>query len=264
MLKKTIPLAITATLCSMPAFAAMPLVTDDTGTQGKGRLQIEFGWESHRDKSVSDGVTSRETGGSSTATVSYGISDSIDLVAGMPWAWKRSETDGEAATDEHGIADLPVQLKWRLVEMEEGKFSLALKPGLILPTGNEGKGLGNGRVSGGVLLIATHRGALGATHVNLGYTRNGYSLESVRSATRADIWHASLAGELNVADSLRAVADIGIETGKAKGSPADPAYLLGGLIYSPSDRLDLDFGIKGALNDVETDTALFAGATLHF
>lgn len=44
----------------------------------------------------------------------------------------------------------------------------------------------------------------------------------------------------------------------------DPAFILGGLIYSISKNLDIDFGIKGGLNKPETDYAILAGIAWRF
>lgn len=264
MLKRTLPFAIAASLFAAPAFAAMPLVTDDTGTQGKGKLQIELGTEFSRNHENIDGLSVRETGGEFSTALSYGLSDRIDLVAGLPWSWGKVKEDGATVYDEAGAGDLSLQVKWRFFETEDERLSLALKPGISLPTGDEEKDLGNGRVSGEVMFIATHAAKLGALHLNLGYIHNEYRLDEVRSSSRKNIWHASLAGELNVTEKLRTVADIGIETSQDKESDSHPAYLLGGLIYGITDNLDLDLGIKGGLNDAETDTALLAGVTMRF
>jgi hypothetical protein len=264
MSKKILPFAIAATLWSAPAFAAMPLITDDTGTQGTGKLQIELGWENHHEKEVAQGVFVKETGGGTSATISCGLTERIDLIAGAPWSWQHLEEDGTTTADEHGIGDVSLQLKWRFLEMDDGKLSMAVKPGITLPSGNENKGLGNGRVSGGALLIATRSAEPGAVHLNIGYTRNSYGLESSRIAYRSNIWHASIAGELRMMNRLRAVGDLGIETSQEKESDTNPAYLLGGVIYSPSELVDIDFGIKGGLNEAEPDTVFLAGITMHF
>lgn len=264
MLKKTPLFAGMALFCTTQAFASMPLITDDTGTQGKGHYQIELGAASLRDRDNVDGIALRQTGEEASAILSCGLADRIDLVAALPWSWHRIEEEGAASSDKNGAGDLSLQLKWRFFEAENGRVSFALKPGVTLPTGNENLGLGNGMVSGNVMLIATHFAKLLSMHLNLGYTRNDYRLESDRIASRRDIWHASLAGDLSVAEHLRAVADIGLDTNPAKGEKSDPAYLLGGLIYKAADNVDLDVGIKSGLTEAETDTALLAGVTMRF
>lgn len=264
MQKKTALLASALMLSSTPLLAAMPLQTDDTGTQGKGNSQIEIGFESGSDKENETGVSCKTTGGAVTATFSYGLSETIDLVAGLPWEWYTEKENGVKVADGNGFGDLALQIKWRVYDNADAGFSLALKPGISIPTGDERKGLGTGKVSGDVTLIATREAELATFHFNLGYSHNEYRLDEVSESSRTNIWRASLATELNVTDKLRAVGDIGIETAPEKDSDTDPAYILGGLIYGVSDNTDLDIGIRGGLNNAETDTTLLAGVTMRF
>ena len=264
MLKKTLLYAGMALFISTQAFASMPLVTDDTGTQGKGRFQLELGAASLRDREDVDGAALRQTGEEASAILSCGLADRVDLVATLPWSWNSIEEEGTASSDINGAGDLSLQLKWRFFESENGGVSLALRPGVTLPTGNEHLGLGNGMASGNVMLIATKSAKPLCMHLNLGYTRNEYRLESDRLASRRDIWHASLAGDLTVSAHLRVVADIGLETNPAKGEKDDPAYLIGGLIYKAADNIDLDIGVKSGLTEAETDRAILAGVTMRF
>jgi hypothetical protein len=264
MQKKSALFATALMLCSTPLFAAMPLQTDDTGTQGKGHCQIEIGIESARDKENEEEVSYKMTGGALSATITCGLTDCIDLVAGLPVEWYTEKEDGIKMADENGIGDLALQIKWRFYEMPDSGFSLALKPGLTIPTGDDEKGLGTGKVSGDVTLIATHEAKLATFHFNLGYSHTEYKLDEVSEASRKNIWHASVAAELNVTEKLRAVGDLGIETNSEKESDSDPAYILGGFIYGVNDSLDLDIGIRSGLNEAETDTSLLAGVTMRF
>ncbi|NTW53740.1 MAG: transporter [Chlorobaculum sp.] len=264
MQKKSTLLASALMLCSTPLFATMPLVTEDTGTQGTGHGQIELGIDSARDEADDGGVSHKSTNGALSATLCYGLTDNIDLVAGMPWEWYTEKADGVKLTDGNGFGDLALQIKWRFYINEDTGFSFAVKPGLTLPTGNDSKGFGNGKVSGGVTLVATHKAKLTSMHFNIGYNRNEYRLESVSESSNKDIWRASIAAELNVTDKLRAVGDLGIETNPDRESDTDPAYILGGLIYAVNDSADIDLGIRGGLNDAETDTTLLAGVTMRF
>jgi hypothetical protein len=264
MQKKSVLLASALMLCSTPLFATMPLVTEDTGTQGTGHGQIEIGVESASDNDDAGGVSYKKTGSSVSTTLSYGLTDNIDLVAAMPWEWNTEKADGLKVADENGVGDVALQIKWRFYNNADAGFSLALKPGLTLPTGNDNKGFGTGKVSGGATLVATHKAKLTSMHFNIGYNRNEYRLEAASDTSNKDIWRASMAAELNVTEKLRAVGDLGIETNPNKGSKTNPAYILGGLIYGVSDNTDLDLGIKGGLNDAETGLALLAGATMRF
>lgn len=250
--------------CTAQAYAAHPLVTDDTGTQGKGAFQLELTREFSWNK-ISDVAAKVEESGSEAATVvSYGLSDKVDIVVGLAFQWYRVEENSFVAADDSGIGDLAVELKWRCYESNASGFSLALKPGITLPTGDEERGFGTGKITGGAVVIATKEAGPLTIHANAGYTHNEFQLQEDEASSNKDIWHASLAGEYALSEKLRAVADIGIETASEKGSGTHPAFLLGGLIYSVSDNLDLDLGVKGGLNDAETDTTMLVGMAVRF
>jgi len=240
-------------------YAAHPLITDDTGTQGKGKWQVEFDGQYGVDKQ--NGVTRTEYEGPTAPVVSYGLNDRMDIVLSMSYDIVRSEGMG-VTTAVRGGTDASVELKARFYEDDD--LSLAIKPGVILPTGNEEKGLGNGKTSYSMYFIATKEMELWAFHMNLGYVRNEYKLPADEAANRKDIWHASAASETKVSHKMKAVADIGIETNSDKTSNTDPAYILGGLVYSVRENTDVDVGFKYGLTKPETDHTILAGVTVRF
>jgi len=244
-------------LWSVLAFAAHPLITDDTGTQGKGKFLLEVNSEFSYDKERAEGVTTKEKGGEVASLLSYGIRENIDIVLGIPFQWTKTKEDGETISDVDGISDMSLEVKWRFYEKDG--FSFALKPGITLPTGNEKKGLGTGKVTYDMFFITTKEMKPWAFHLNLGYIRNENKVDE-----RKDIWHASIAGELEVIKDLKAVANIGIERNPDRTSNTHPAFILGGLIYSVSENFDIDFGIKRGLNKPETDYAILVGIAFRF
>ena len=239
------------------SYAAHPLITDDAGTQGKGKFQLEFNTEFSKDKETVEGVTFKSTGGEVAAVFSYGVTDNVDIVFGLPYLWFRDKEDGVTVSKENGIGDVSLELKWRFYEHEG--LSFALKPGITLPTGDENKGLGTGRAAGSIFLIATKEVKPFVVHFNLGYLRNENKADE-----RKNLWHASLAGEAEILKDLKVVANIGVERNPDKGSNSNPAFILGGVIYSLSENIDIDFGIKGGLNKTETDLTFLAGMALRF
>ena len=243
-----------------PLLAAHPLVTDDTGTQGAGRFQLEVTGELGDDEE--GGL--KETAGEASATLSYGIADNVDLVLSMPFMWYRIKENGLVTAEEDGPGDLAFEVKWRFFEYEDRGLSIAFKPGLTLPTGDDNKGLGNGKVSGGGTLIVSKEGVLGALHLNLAYTRNEYGLQEDALLFRNDIWQASFAGQINITADMTGVWDIGLQTNPEKGAEQHPAFMLGGLIYSVTEDFDVGAGVKWGLNDQETDTTWLTGIALRF
>lgn len=239
------------------AFAARPLITDDAGTLGKGNFQAEFGFETSDHRTDFDDVETKEYGTSATATVSYGILESLDIVLGIPWEKAKVREDGETVHDENGFSDLTLEAKWRFFEKKG--FSFALKPGMSFPTGNEKKGFGTGRVTYGMIFIATKEMEPFVFNLNAGYKRNENSTDE-----RKDIWGADLAGEMQVLKPLRLVANVGIATNTDRESSTAPAFFLGGLIYSVTDNIDIDLGYKRGLNHAEADNTYIGGLTIKF
>ena len=132
-----VTVALNVMLGTVPAFGGHPLITDDTGTQGKGKTQIELtGQYDHDDEK---GVKSENW--EAKAALSYGLVESLDLVLEAPYSWTSAE-DAEGTIRNNGPADLSIAAKWRVCEREG--LSFALKPSVTLPTGDEDKGLGNG------------------------------------------------------------------------------------------------------------------------
>jgi hypothetical protein len=181
---------------------------------------------------------------------------------GVPWSWSRVKEDGVLTGDENGIGDLSLELKWRFLEYKG--FSLAIKPGMTLPVGNENRGLGNGKISYGMTMVASQKIEPLTLHFNAAYKHNDFKLDADKDANRSDIWHASLAGTWEVAKDLQLVANVGMESNGDSSSRTWPAFVLGGLIYSVTENLDLDIGVKRGLNDPEADLSLLAGITFRF
>ena len=126
--------------CSTVAFATHPLITDDAGTIGAGKTQLEVNGEYGHEKE--DGVTIETTQGA--ASLSYGLNESMDLVIGLPYQHVRATDDTTIMTD-NGFSDTSLEVKWRFYEHDD--LSLAIKPGITLPTGDDEAGFGAGKVS---------------------------------------------------------------------------------------------------------------------
>jgi hypothetical protein len=244
-------------LIACPSWAAHPLITDDTGTQGKGKFQLELNGQYDWDKNDTEDGSVKTTGGQAAATLSYGVAENVDLVLSLPYLWGKAEVNEETLYDEKGFGDVVFETKWRLFEKDG--FSVALKPGISIPTGNEEKGLGAGRLGGHLFLIASQEVGSWAFHGNLGYIRNENKVDQ-----RRDIWHASFAATWEVVKNLKLAADIGIERNPDNDANNDPAYLIAGVIYSVNEKFDVDFGVKCGLTKSEIDFSLMAGVTLRF
>jgi len=240
-----------------PSWAAHPLITDDTGTQGKGKFQLELTGQYDWDKEDSEGVSVKATAAEAAATLSYGILENLDLVLSLPYLWGKEKVDDVTVYDENGIGDAALESKWRIFEKEG--FSLALKPGISFPTGDDDKELGTGKIGGQIFLIATEEVGSWAFHGNLGYIRNENDADELKN-----LWHVSLAAQYEVVKDLNLVANIGMERNADDEADDDPAFVIGGIIYSVNENFDIDCGVKYGLTDSESDISALAGVAFRF
>lgn len=239
------------------AWGAHPLITDDAGTQGKVKFQLEVNGQYDSDKKTENAVSLESTGSQVATTLSYGVTEDADLVLSLPYQWAKAKEDGVTVLDEKGISDTTLEVKWRFFEKDG--LSLALKPGVSLPTGNDEKGLGAGKAGYHLFFIGSQEVAPWAFHMNLGYVGNENKVDAEKN-----IWHASLAATYEVIKDLKIVGNVGIERNPDKAADNDPAFLIGGFIYSPAESFDIDCGVKYGLTSSETDWSLLAGMAFRF
>lgn len=230
-------------------WASHPLITDDAGTVGKGKFQLEVNGQSDKDKS--QGVTT--TSGEYAVGLTYGATESIDISVGLPYAWYKP-SGGDMTK---GVSDASIDVKVRLYEKDGLGF--AVKPGVSLPTGDETKGLGTGKTGYQLFFIGSKEVEPWAAHINLGYIRNENN-----AGEEKNLWHASVAGLYSAGKNLKLAANIGVEKNPDPAAENDPAFALLGVIYSATESIDLDFGIKHGLTSSEVDQSLMAGITVKF
>lgn len=244
-------LALACLLLSPAAQAAHPLITEDTGTQGQGRFQLELTTE----HGYNDEDYAAEHGRSMAATLSWGTLENLDVIMTLPYQRVSSDASGDIETHS-GRSDIGLDLKWRFFEKDD--LSMALKPGVAFPTGDETVGLGAGKSAYSLYLVTSYEPKPWALHLHIGHLHNGNVADE-----REDIWHVSIGGWREVG-KLKIVGDIGTNANTDKSAGTDPAFLILGVIYSVTDDFDLDAGIKKGLTNPETDYTLLAGAAFRF
>jgi hypothetical protein len=206
------------------AHAAHPLISEDPDTQGKGGQQIELALDRRHENADRENPAS--------LAYSFGVSDTLDAILSIP------VTIGST----HGLGDMGAALKWRFLETEGA--TLAIKPEVFLPTGNETRHQGNGRAGAMVTVVASHSVQSWRLLANLGIRYNRYKLAADEAAMRKILWRASASVSYALNDALRFVTDTGLERAMDRSDNKHPAFGLVGLIYSPYKHLDLDAGLR--------------------
>ncbi|MBE0614089.1 MAG: transporter [Burkholderiales bacterium] len=239
-------LLLVLTGSSNAVFAFQPLVTDDTGTQGDGRKQLEAAFT--LDRAASAGNTVR----TQTLPLVYtaGVAEALDVFAGWNHARIRSNDSGGDAS---GGANPAFGIKWRFYENQAGKTSIALKPEVLFPVsaGRESAGLGRGKTSGNLTLVLTREVSFGAIHINAGAGRDRYRDTSSNPDTTRT--RASIAPVLNLTQQWKLALDMGTESAHAGGARVRTDFVELGAIYSPGKDLDVALGI---IRSSDNDTPL--------
>ncbi len=244
---------LVAALLPLPLFAAHPLITEDTGTQGQGNFQLELTSE----HAYEEENGTRETTVRTNAVLSYGWRDDADVVLTLPRRRISSEAANGSRVVNQGTADIGLDLKWRFYEQDN--LSFALKPGLTMPMGDETKNLGTGKSTRSLYLVTSYDAAPWEYHLHLGYIHNRNTLNQHES-----LRHISAAVGRKVGDNLRFVADYGTDTPTSQASSLNTEFFILGAIYSVRKGLDFDIGAKWGLTPPETDFTWLAGMVFHF
>jgi len=136
----SIRLLVLSLAVSPAAFAAHPLQTEDTGTQGAGNVEIENGL-----------ARARQDGTQLTTfqpQVSVGLATALDAIV-QP-SLVRWRAPGQCAS---GWGDTNLDAKWRFWGRDP--WSLALRAGLQAPTSQHGLGVPRGQWGEHAVLVAT-------------------------------------------------------------------------------------------------------------
>jgi len=232
---------------SSTLYAAHPLITEDTATQGQGNFQLEL--TNEHSVTREGGFDQRTVLTSSVLT--YGASDSADVILTVPYL-RLGASALTGAPAESGFTDTGLDLKWRFYEKD--RVSFALKPGLTFPTGDDKRNLGTGRVTWSAYLTASYQPGPWNLLLHLGHVHHNNS-----ASERRDIWHASTALVRHLGETVQLVIDTGIDTNTDRSARSNPTFLITGLIWSLHKNLDLDLGYRLESSDAQRARVLLAG-----
>jgi len=236
---------IVVALAAPPAFAAHPLQTEDTGTQGAANVEIENGFSRARFDATT--LTTWQP------QLSVGVATSVDAI--LQPALARLQAPGRPTLT--GPGDTNVDGKWRFWGSDP--WSLALRAGVLAPTSRKGLGLPHGEVSEHALLVATWDDAPTTVHANLGLTRVPRA-----PGTRASVAHVSAAVMQAINERLIVTADGELDQDPDPARKTWPGSLLGGLIWTARPGLDLDVGYQRSFSAQPLNRQWMAGLTWRF
>lgn len=206
-----------AALLASPARAGPPFLTDDPEPTDQGH------WEIYAPALERSG-RGREYEGAFGAEFNYGAAPDVQLTLGLPVAYAH---DGSGLRT--GAGDLELSAKYRFLHDDARGVSVAVFPGLTLPTAR--RGLGAGRVT--ALLPVWAQKDAGAWSV---FGGGGYAVNPGPGAR--DFWTGGVAVTRQVSDRLLLGIEVGRDGASERGGRAETSLGLG-VILGLGGRLRL-------------------------
>lgn len=241
-------LACAATVCGTTvAYAAHPLISEDTGTQGAGHTELELGTSFTR----VDGGHVFEF----DPQLSYGLRDDLDAIL-RPSLFHLSGPAADEAGRHGGFGSTALDAKWRIASSDA--ISAGTRFGVDLPTSSSG--LGPQRVGWHALAMVTYDQSGTMATANIAYTR----LSGEDAELRRNLWRVSAAVVRNVREDVRLLADVATSRPEERDSGRWRAVALVGAIAHIPPGVDVDVGYQFRINNAGPSNMWLAGMTLRW
>jgi hypothetical protein len=224
------------------AFAGHPMLSEDTGTQGRGNAELELGYAWSRQDATEVFLFQPQ--------LSVGASPSLDFIIQPSYTVVQTPDRRR----ERGLGDTNLDFKWRFYG--SAPWTVGIRAGIEAPTAHDDLGLPHHQVSGHGLLVLTGDFTPFSVDVNIGYTRVPELLGS-----RENLWHLSTALTYQPTERLFFVLDTGIDSNPDATRATPPLVTLLGLIYTIRPGLDLDVGLRQGLNPDAPEHQYLLGIT---
>jgi hypothetical protein len=243
-------ISVAALACATTlAHAAHPLISEDTGTQGTGKFELEVGSEIHH---VEGGGRVSEL----DPQLSWGARDDIDVILRPTYFWLTGSA-ADSAGRHSGFGTTSLDVKWRPVERKP--WSFAVRAGVDLPTSQGDIGPHEG--GGHVIAIATYEvDAIMATF-NAAYS---HLPKDIGFGERRDILRFSAGALTKLTDAVRLATDLATAQSANEFDRTWPAVGVVGFIVTVPWGFDVDAGVQLPLNKHAPSTQWMLGATVRW
>jgi hypothetical protein len=234
---------------ALPALvhAAHPFVTEDPGTQGAGRLELELGFGAFRGDPSIPGRNS-----TFAPQLSIGASDDVDLIAQVARV-QQTATGGPTVI---GQGTTLLDVKWRFKETDD--YALGVRAGLDLPSGDASDGLGSDKLGAHAIGIASMAFGDWAVYANATYAY-------VRQPnTRRNLLGLSIALTRPEDRPLRGFVEAAAYSNPDPDNARWPAFARAGAIYTVASWLDVDAGVQLRLDREAARVGVLVGLTARW
>ena len=170
--------------------------------------------------------------------LNYGLRD-VQLKLEVPLKIVEDDDTGSSV----GPGDMLLGVKWRFLNNERCQFQLGSYPQLLVPTGNRGHGLGEGRVAFVLPIVVQKNWEKWTAYGNVGYWWQ------TAHETR-NYFYAGAVLEREVNDRLTLGAELFINSPRERGGRSEVAFNIGATLKL-RDHLNLIFaGGRDIVGDV--------------
>jgi len=181
---------------SLPARAGFPFNTDDPGTQGTGKIELDLFVQYSR-------FATGSSGSMPGVSFAYGVTDNFDVTLGVPIAMAQTNGVGTKL----GIGDASTGFKWRLIDEDTNGWvpSFAIAPTVFWPSGSQARGTGLGYIRGYIPVW------FGKTFGDLSvFTGGGININqgTIDGVSQRNWWYAGLGATYQINDSWSAGAEV--------------------------------------------------------
>jgi hypothetical protein len=216
-------------LLVVPAvWAGPPFVTDDP------EIPALHGWEINVPFIVQRTANETEMN-APLFDINYGALSNVQLKVEIPVEVVQRNGAGTAA----GLGDILPGVKWRFLDEEDGRPQLAVYPQILVPTGSQRRGLGDGKPAYILPFLAEKNWDKWTAYGNVAYV-----VQTARE--RPNYWYAGAALNREINTRLALGAELFGNTAIRSSEHSDIAFNLGGE-WKLSEHLNLLFSAGRSL-----------------
>lgn len=226
---------VCSSLIIAPIHAGPPFVTDDPEPPPPGGWEINVPFILER----TPGKTEMDA---PLFDLNYGLPN-IQLKLEIPVTIVHRDDDGSTA----GPSDLLLGVKWRFFNNEQAQVQLGVYPQLLLPSGDESRGLGEGRTAFVLPFVAQKNWAQWTLYGNVGYWWQ-------TAAEMRDYVYAGAVIEREINQRFTLGAELFGNSPKERGGRSELAFNVGGT-WKLNEHLNLLFsGGRDIVGDTQAMT----------
>ena len=233
-------------LLASPALAGRPLTTEDTGTLDPGKVELELGVDYSKDGGAEAWLLPHGP------SLNVGLLPRLEVMIGTAFILLSPEREPPRA----GFGDSLVGLKGRF--LDEGPATPALLAAVTvrLPTGDQGRGLGEKEVDIQALAVASKMFGPVTLTANAGYT-------FVTRDRDRDVVNLNASVEVGVTRAWSVVGEV-VSALTTNHRSDHHVVLRAGTVYALSERVRLDAAVGFGVTRASPDALLTVGVTITF